>query len=89
MLAPCHTAAAYPPSTGLGGVWEELGRSRQWRCCHVDLSRLLKLEFFFPGKTWFSSKLKLSLIYTCIHTDVQKLLLFPWVKKQDRSLLIF
>lgn len=53
------------------------------------LIQIAEIGIFFPGKTWFSSKLKLSLIYTCIHTDVQKLLLFPWVKKQDRSLLIF
>lgn len=43
MLAPCHTAATHPPSTGLC-------RSPQWRCCHADLSRLLKSEFFSPGK---------------------------------------
>lgn len=50
--------------------------------------QIVEIGIFFPGKTLFSSKLKLSLIYTCTHTDVQKLL-FPWVKKQDRSLLIF
>lgn len=51
------------------------------RCCHLDLPRLLKMDFFLsPGK--FSLKQKLSLRCMCTHSDVQGLLLFPWVEKQ-------